>query len=266
MKRSSILLSIVCFVSIASSNADALDFGDHFYGKANFSVGYAYQKDKSKGITDLTDNAESNYQHVSIGTGFDVYYKACDIVHPFVGLDFEGRIPVKTYVMKEHWRGENAKDLWKINDFFSAHLKLGARINLTKEFALQPYGLIGFNLLQTSTKAYNGYNQDGVPSGHSPVYTEEENHKFNYATYHVGLSTGVGINVIYDVSKKFAIFGAVEYQYHNTNNVNNYHHLYYYKLIDGKYYEGSNAEEWTGTKKVNYRVHQIGVKIGIQFL
>ena len=61
MKKSFILLSIVCFVSIASSNADALDFGDHFYGKANFSVGYAYQKDKSKGITDLTDNAESMF-------------------------------------------------------------------------------------------------------------------------------------------------------------------------------------------------------------
>ena len=135
MKKTLTLLSAPIFASTISHNVNAVDFNDKVYGKMSFSFGYAYQKDSSKGIEEASsglNGVEKDYQHIILGAGYSFYYKSCDTIHPFVGLDIEGRVPVKTYIDKQDWRGQNAKDYWKINDFLSVHLKLGAKFVLSK--------------------------------------------------------------------------------------------------------------------------------------
>ena len=268
MKKSSLLLASVITIP-ATLSAQAYDFNDKIYGKANLSIGYSFQEYNSKDIEIVNGDefTNKNFHTILIGGGYDIFYGASNLVHPFIGLDFEGRIPMKYNLIKHYWNGDgNADKFWSIKDFFSAHLKFGAKFNVSSSFALSTYGLFGLTLLQSGSKGYVSIDEDGNFHGHSAFKNEDENitTKYNIAKTYIGISTGAGVNAIYNFNNKFAIFTAVEYQCHilKNQNIYTYHHMVYDKFVGG-----NNADEWTGTEKINdYISHQVGVKLGVQFL
>ena len=164
MKKISLLLASVITIP-ATLSANAYDFNDKIYGKANLSIGYSFQEYNSKDIENVNGGDEftnKNFHTILIGGGYDIFYRASNLVHPFIGLDVEGRIPMKYNLIKHYWNGDgNADKFWSIKDFFSAHLKFGAKFNVSSSFALSTYGLFGLTLLQSGSKGYVSIDEDG---------------------------------------------------------------------------------------------------------
>ena len=269
MKKYLLPLATIITAS-ASSQANGINLTDKVYAKANVSIGYSWQKIESDFIQENVYGTENTkFRTFDIGIGLDAYYKLSNVFHPFIGLDFQGRVPIKTDVVEKHWTGESAKGFWKINDFFSTHLKLGVKTLITKKVAISPYGLIGFNLIQSSSKGYVGIEEDGTFSGHSPFvipatrWNVAVDTPYNLSKIYVGLSTGVGLSFSYDISDSLSLFGAVEYQYHmSKSKINSYHHLVYDEFVGG-----NDAEGWATASKIrDYQLHQMSIKFGVQFL
>ena len=199
----------VAFAAVGVS-ANAMDFGSNFYGKANVNLGYnlqGYQGDVKNLINDAKDeNADTNkYNHgITIGVGYNFYYKLNKklfdkTIHPFVGLDITGKIPVAgTKLIKETDEvrtedeegnaegSENAGN--KIGEYFMFHVKAGAKLELNKDVAISPYYMLGFNVLK---------------------YKVDSESKTT-----AGLSTGVGVETL--IKEKYSV--ALEYRY-TLNNV-----------------------------------------------
>ena len=58
--------------------------------------------------------------------------------------------------------------------------------------------------------------------------------KYNLSKTYIGLSTGFGLSTICNISSNFAIFGAVEYQFHVVKSkIASYHDLAYYEFVRG---------------------------------
>ena len=205
MKKSVAMLCAGVAVATVGTTSKAMDLGQNFYGKANVNLGYnpqSYQGDVKDWINDAKDeNADTNkYNHgITIGVGYNVYYKLNKklfgkTIHPFVGLDITGKIPVAgTKLIKETDEvitdvdegiaegNENAGH--KIGEYFMFHVKAGAKLELNKDVAISPYYMLGFNVLK---------------------YKVDDDSKTK-----AGLSTGVGAEVLF--KEKYS--AAIEYRY-----------------------------------------------------
>ena len=253
----------VIITCISNMDAKSYNLGDDFYGKVYIGAGYAFQQSRTDGIKVIEPRPNQNFRVAIVNVGNNFYYRFSDVFNPFVGLDVEGRIPLKTNVIDHFWTGADAKDFWRINDFLSTHLKIGIKMNIFNELALSTYGLIGFTLVQSASKGYVGINNHGVFTGHSPVPTADADRKYNLSKTYIGLSTGFGISTTFNISEGFAVFGAVEYQFHMVKSkIASYHHLVYYEFVGG-----DNADGWVGHSRISdYKLHQISVKLGFEFL
>ena len=133
MKKSSLILLTSTVLLASEINANAHEITKKIYGKANVTIGYSAQV--------YADNISFyNTTHaLSVGAGYNFYYKFNDLFNPFVGGNVEFRIPLTQTVV----------DQWgiKLMDVFSMHMKLGAKFNICKEFAVQPYALLGMSAI-----------------------------------------------------------------------------------------------------------------------
>ena len=222
MKKSLLFCSTALALGV-TANANAMEFGKNFYGKANATIGYSLQvldgdlKDEIDTMERSGGYDTSKTTHgLTLGIGYNVYYKLNNFVHPFVGLNVEGRVPLKAdlYTYYDYNNLGYVTDTPTLNfeDFLSIHAKLGAKMNLAKNIDVAPYYLIGFNVAKLVD---NG--EDGVDKTKA------------------GLSTGVGVDTI--LFNRYLV--GVEYKYSMVKKIT----------------EDTNAEG-----------HQIGIKLGVQFL
>ena len=140
-------LSAMIFAG-ACASANALDFNDRFYGKAQANVGYYagfYSGDVKNAIDDAKNANEDNNSvshSISAGVGFNVFYKLNDKVHPFAGLNVEGKYAFKNEFVKDN----------KFQNFLNVNAKLGSSFKVSKDLDVRPYALVGMSVNQYKTK------------------------------------------------------------------------------------------------------------------
>ena len=184
-----------CASCMLSNGAFAYDFNDKIYGKANFKIGYSMEKVRGdilqENIGDrflarfLGDLGSNDYIHnFDFALGYDFYFKATKLIHPFVGVEFDVRAPLNI----------NTRNATKQKNYFSADLKAGIKFNnIASGISLQPYGVFGYALLER-------YNINWMGT------TENRAEKVNALNY------GVGIDIIYDINDKIGVIGGIEYK------------------------------------------------------
>ena len=178
-----------------SNGAFAYDFNDEFYGKANVKMGYSFEKvrgdiaDENKierGLKEFGfDLKNTDYLHnLNFVLGYDIYFRATDLIHPFFGVDFGVRAPLKI----------KTREVTKQKNYFSVDIKAGVRFNnIIKNVSVQPYGVFGYALLERYNMRWMGT-------------TETRAEKVNALNY------GAGVDVIYDINDKIGIMCGIEYK------------------------------------------------------
>ena len=195
MKKSSLLLASVISIP-ATLSANAYDFNDKIYGKANFKIGYSLEKvrgdvlEENKFNREMEDwGFESNHNkdflhNFDFSLGYDVYFKATNLIHPFVGAEITARAPLKI----------KTRDTTKQPNYFSVDLKIGSKFNhIVKNVSLQSYFAFGYALMARKNDNFFGLG-----------YTETE--KVNALNY------GCGLDLIYDFNDKLGFIGGFEYK------------------------------------------------------
>lgn len=198
MKKIILVAGIFATASASmSKNVFAYDFTDNIYGKTSIKLGYSVEETRGdvKGEADREGimNGSSYYlTNLGLSAEYDVYYKATELLHPFVGIELTGRIPMMNR-SRAHTKQFN---------YFSLDLKLGTKINnvLNDNISLQPYGKFGYVLLGRENYGSNpGLGGNGY-NGYFKTKMEFVS-AFNY---------GGGIDVIFDLNKKLAIIAGLE--------------------------------------------------------
>ena len=142
---STISLSAMIFAGVGAS-ASAIDFNDKFYGKAQVSAGY-YAGLYSGDVKDMIDSTPLDVNalthSVALSAGFNVFYKAIENLHPFVGLDVQGKYTIN---------GEFVKDVASFQNFLNVNAKLGSSFKVSKGLDIRPYALVGMSVNQYKTK------------------------------------------------------------------------------------------------------------------
>ena len=186
-----VVLSSVALAALATGSANAYDFNDKIYGKAHVDVGYSVQfflnslKDEIK--SDKDNGADTNIisHYITVGGGYNIYYKANELIHPFAGAEIYGRIPVGGQKLIGYG-GWNTY----FTDFLHINGKLGTKINVCKNVAVAPYAVIGMNFSQYKLTV-------GDYSDKSTA---------------IGLTTGAGVETI--IQDQFTV--GVEYRFGKT--------------------------------------------------
>lgn len=194
MNKKMLFLSTLLLMS--GVNAFGVDLNEKIYGKANVKIGYSIEKVRGDVLLENTierefgqlfdmDLGNKDYLHnLDFALGYDFYFKADNLVHPFIGVEFDVRAPLKV----------NTRTLTKQKNYFSADIKAGVRFNkIANNISLQPYGVFGYALLER-------YNINWMGT------TENRAEKVNALNY------GAGIDVIYDINDKIGIIGGIEYK------------------------------------------------------
>ena len=213
MKKSSLLLATAVLAS-AGLKAEAYDFNDKIYGKANAMIGYSLDfLDEGE---DAEDQGHHWFHNLQFQGGYNVYFKASELIHPFAGLRAGFNAPLKA---RED--GEGGKT-WTMNSLFYFDGVFGAKFNICKKFAVQPYAFLGYSLSRQTN----------------------ENAGVKEASNTSRLSTGAGVDGIYELNDKLGLIGGVEYKYIGCGSM---------KTPDGETVDMLGA-------------HQIGFHFGVQFL
>ena len=125
------------------------------YGKAYGMLGYEAQvyegsveKMVDAAVAGDDKNANSYNHSLALTLGYNWYFRANDLVHPFVGIVGEGRLPIHNKIMGSIAGGDKVS----YSEWAYLALKAGLKFNLCENFALQPYGLFGGNLATISEK------------------------------------------------------------------------------------------------------------------
>ena len=205
MKKSLLLCSTALALGV-TTNANAMDFGKNFYGLANATIGYSLQV-LDGDLKDMVVNGEDFYDKsklthgLTLGVGYNVYYRLNNFINPFIGLNVEGRIPLKSklYSCRVYDDDDNVgEETIKFKDFFAMHAKLGAKMNLSKNIDVAPYYLIGFNIAKL-------------------ISSDSVNSEENFSKTKAGLSTGIGVDTI--LFNRYLV--GVEYKYSMINKIAN---------------------------------------------
>ena len=209
MKKSSLLLATAVIAS-AGLKAEAYDFNDKIYGKANATIGYSLD------FLEEEEGQEHHWFHnLQFQGGYNVYFKASDLIHPFAGMRIGFNAPLKAV------KQDDGSEVLLMNSLFYFDGVFGVKLNVCKKFAVQPYTFLGYSLFR-HTNEYWGDKQSTNVSR---------------------LSTGVGIDGIYELNDKLGLIGGVEYKY-----------------------IGCGYEKRHGERLDLEGAHQIGFHFGVQFL
>ncbi len=129
-----------------SGGNNSASFSSKFRNRVKIGFGASWQSSTVDGIdtewwgVDDFVGTKKNNVAIDINIGDNIYYKLNDVVHPFVGLELKVRIPVtsdKFYMSGDGMHGFGYKEL------FVSSLNIGAKINVTNNFSIAPYGLVG---------------------------------------------------------------------------------------------------------------------------
>lgn len=134
------LINTLLFYSIIINNALSLFNEPKTYEKLYTYFGYSYQS-----ITNNNLDYNQQNHNLSVGIGYNIYYKYNDVFDSFVGLQLETRLPVSPFFGKT-----NQSHFYNV---MSLDMIFGAKFKINNEIALQPFFLFGFNV------NYAKYNQ-----------------------------------------------------------------------------------------------------------
>ena len=110
MKKSSLLLATAVLAS-AGLKAEAYDFNDKIYGKANAMIGYSLDfLDEGE---DAEDQGHHWFHNLQFQGGYNVYFKASELIHPFAGLRAGFNAPLKAV------KQDDGSETWLMNSLFS---------------------------------------------------------------------------------------------------------------------------------------------------
>jgi opacity protein-like surface antigen len=130
------------------------------YGKAYGMIGYeaqiydgARERENDGLIAEGTPGVNSYNHSLALTLGYNWYFRASDMVHPFVGIVGEGRLPIHNKIVG-YQDAAASEEMPKMSysEWAYLALKAGLKFNLCENFALQPYGLFGGNLATISEK------------------------------------------------------------------------------------------------------------------
>lgn len=123
------------------------------YGKAYGMIGYEAQiydggleKELDAEIAQGTPGINSYNHSLALTLGYNLYFRASDAIHPFVGIVGEGRLPIHNKIVGMPFNGEGEMPKLSYSEWAYLALKAGLKFNLCESFALQPYGLFGGNI------------------------------------------------------------------------------------------------------------------------
>ena len=153
-----IIFSCLLFYSITNEGKTAKSYQitDNIYSHANIFVGVGLQQIhvEKDNITYRGKQLKNNVNYYGlIGLGYNIYFSVHNFVHPFIGLDLQGKMPFSSTNYMDN-NTEYAPDIARrhYHEAFLTHLKLGAKLNISDVFAVMPYALIGFNVSRFETK------------------------------------------------------------------------------------------------------------------
>ena len=137
-----------------ANNSKAMIFDEHVYGRARGYIGAALQISKVKYET----NKNFTNLPVIISAGYNLYFNIYETFHPFIGLEFQGRIPTVKKRYNTIYDNEVNLNVGRYyEEVFLAHFKVGARVVLDDNFSVSPYGFVGFNVarINSSLASFN---------------------------------------------------------------------------------------------------------------
>ena len=158
----------LCAVSLASNLAlakeykdDSIDSENKVYGRLKTYIGFEAQR-YDNSMYDSLGATERMNKSALFGFGYNMYYKLDKNVHLFAGSDFQLRFGEHNNKFQatdnaNNQLGEGSTGI-AINDFARANLRLGAKINLCKYIAIEPYATGGANLIKAQRQVRFGYN------------------------------------------------------------------------------------------------------------
>ena len=244
MKSKVSFLCAGALIAGLANSTSAMDFSDNVYGKANVSIGYNYRSiagDFRKVIgmpyeadydgDDVADfigvmKGHKSSHGLTLGLGYNVYFKANDWFHPFVGLEATGQFDIKN--RRYLYGKESYETVAKYWEFLRFNGKFGGKFIINNDFSVLPYATVGFNIVKTSS-----YVIDCTSPEYCPYWYK----------YLVGLTTGAGVDVL--IKDRFSI--GVEYRYVKVQ-----------KTFTSTLVAGPEKHVWEN--------HNISVKFGYHFL
>ena len=211
MKIKFLKCAVLSAIILASANsaANAYDFNEKVYGKVQFNFGYSLQgysgdiKDHINEVEAMNNLAYSfggpkiktnkHNQAVTFGIGYNIYSKVHKLFHPFIGLEAQGRIP---------FAGSEVFEGTKVLDVFRFNAKFGAKFNPSQSFSVQPYALLGMNIMQIKS-AGNNEIQPGATAGigveaiinNIVVFGIEYRYGYNKFNNFVAQTNNLGLNL-----------------------------------------------------------------------
>lgn len=152
-----VILFSLCAAIAASSNVSFAK-ESKIFAKVKVGVGYEMQK-YAKNSGNIISNVswptstysdqinKFNFAPV-ISLGGNLYLRLHKYFNPFIGVEAQGRLAViGKEAISYNIKGTVAYN-FKFNEFFRTNLKLGSRINFSKNVAIEPYALAGLNITQ----------------------------------------------------------------------------------------------------------------------
>jgi opacity protein-like surface antigen len=220
-----VILCSLCAAIAASSNVSFAK-ESKIFAKVKVGVGYEMQKyvENSGNIisnmsywwstSTYSDQINKfNFAPV-ISLGGNLYLRLHKYFNPFIGVETQGRLAV---IGKEaiscNIKGTVAYNL-KFNEFFRSNLKLGSRINFSKNVVIETYALAGLSITQMK---YHFESRDW------------QSIERNISKKKVGKTVGAGMDLIVD-----RVFVGFEYRYGIVNYGN-------YEFLDGNVKQNTHS-------------------------
>ena len=174
MRKSKIFFSLLLAMSVLFLNttkANAYNFTDKIYGKASVRVGYnfkhhvgsfmnTYVKGYAKSVVELGKpdsivHTRSTQHYVTLSLGYDFYYKFSDLLHPFIGYEATGLLPVGSRTFARQYNYDinlqiPQRMFNKLQEYFILAQRTGIKFNVIQNTALSAYSILGFNVLSSN--------------------------------------------------------------------------------------------------------------------
>ncbi len=175
-----ILLCILVFGLSFFDKKDAFSKESKFYVRTNAYIGYNYSVLNDYINVDyfnaktMVDGEFKKYErrHLPIiGIGSNLYFKFNNIIHPFIGFDLTGIIPLgertemtKNLIIESKNIKKNYNTSFSFERYLKLNAKLGVKFNFNNSFAIEPYALAGIEVVRAKLN-YNYYFNDKLETG-----------------------------------------------------------------------------------------------------
>ena len=174
-----IRLIVFTFLYLLTANvAFPSQWNSKNYGKLYAYFGYSYQLISTGNI----EHKQQNH-NISIGVGYNIYYKYHRLFDTFAGINIEGRFPFHPMLGNVNQTS--------IGNFVSIDVVLGAHFHINKAISLQPYVLFGVNVNHARYyKTIQEINIINTTKFNQVLYDKDvQTYNENYSSYQNNLKT-----------------------------------------------------------------------------